>query len=275
MPLLLISPTNAYATKRLQEEALLANVELQSFDVADLAKQSFNINPSNFSLLYVRQAYPYFREVIDLAEKFKAAEKPVVDAGIAEGDLGLGKLITLQKLQASGVSTPKTNFVSTLNQIDFKSPLIAKWNYGFGGKHTYLVKNPADLDSLTKKYPSEQLLLQEFIPAEFEYKLITVGYKALPLIIKLKTNHNKFLPDFSKYEILQLQNVPEVVSLAERAAKILGRELAKVDILEAGGKLYILEVNRWPGLQTFEKLSGYNVAQAFITHLNNRADVGL
>lgn len=65
--------------------------------------------------------------------------------------------------------------------------------------------------------------------------------------------------------------IQKVVALAERAARVLGRELAKVDILEdQRGNLFVLEVNRWPGFQNFEKLSGYNVAWEFVSYLQKK-----
>ena len=62
-----------------------------------------------------------------------------------------------------------------------------------------------------------------------------------------------------------------MIALAERAARVLGRELAKVDIIQdAEGELFILEVNRWPGFQNFEKLTGYNVAGEFVGYLQKK-----
>ena len=56
--------------------------------------------------------------------------------------------------------------------------------------------------------------------------------------------------------------------IAEKASKVLGRELSKIDILEDYmGKLYILEVNRFPGLKSFEELTGFNVAGEFVKYL--------
>lgn len=270
MPLLIISPKDVYATKRLQEEADLAHIDLQIFDVADLKQMDFKIDPKDFSLLYIRQAYPYFQEIINLAKKFDTAGVPVVDRTIAEGDLGLGKLVTLQKLQESNLVIPTTNLASILKQTDFKFPLVAKWNYGFGGKQVHLIKKQEDLTILYKEYPPTQLLVQEFIPAEYEYKVVTIDFKSLPMVLKFKTKPDGFTPDFEHYEVIESNRLPQVVSLAERASKILNRELAKTDILETNGKLYILEVNRWPGLQTFEKFSNFNAVKAIIDYLNQQ-----
>src|SRR5205809_97598 len=94
--ILLISGKNIYATHRLMEEAGKANVQMQVIDVADLVALNFNIDVSKFSVLFVRQPYlngnpEYIPNIINLAKKFKAAGRRVVDSIIAEGELGQGK----------------------------------------------------------------------------------------------------------------------------------------------------------------------------------------
>ncbi len=268
MKLLLISPIRAYATKRLVAEVADQKIELTVMPIGELARLNYAVNPADYDALYIRQAYLEFdrqasaehlSKVIDVARQFKDAGKVVVDQSIAEGDLGLGKYEALKKLRQGGIQVPGTDGLSY--------PFIAKWNYGFGSKHTYLIKTPDDLKKPQQKYSSDQIIMQEFIKADFEYKLITVGYKSLPVIIKLKMNHNKFLPDLTQPQVLSINEVPAVVELAETAAKILKRELAKVDILEAGGQLYLLEVNRWPGFQHFETVSKFNVAAEFLRYI--------
>lgn len=263
MRLLLISPKPAYATRRLQAEVIKQDIELTLFDIKDLVARDFLIDPADFDAVFIRQAYPEFDRVINLAKQFTEAGKVVVDHSIAAGDIGLGKSTALNRLAEQGVIVPKP-----VTETSF--PLVAQWVYGFGGKHTYLVQNKNDLTKVKQLYSSEEIMFQEFIVAEFEYKVLTVGYKALPVIIKLKTNHNKFLPDFKKYEVISPASVPAVVELAEKSAKILKRELAKADILAVGNQYYLLEVNRWPGLRYFETMTEYNIASEFLSYIRAR-----
>jgi glutathione synthase/RimK-type ligase-like ATP-grasp enzyme len=171
-------------------------------------------------------------------------------------------------------------------------PYILKWVYGFGGQHVYLVRTKEDYNRVVQKYPLEELLVQEFIEAQYEYKVMTVGYTSLPVVLKIKTSGSSFRPDFKNYTVCHPEldsgssmndrtildssfrwndTTQKVVALAERAARVLGRELAKVDILEdQRGNLFVLEVNRWPGFQNFEKLTGYNVAGEFVRYLQKK-----
>ena len=275
--MLLVSPKKAYATKRLQEEAAALGIGLASTEIGELRRRNFQVDPADFDALYLRQAYTEFRqvvpeseleEIIGFAKKFKDAGKVVVDDSIASGDLGQGKYEALVRLQQEGAMVPKTVLLKDVPSEKISYPIIAKWNYGFGAKHAYLLKTADDLAKVAKKYSPDQILLQEFIPAGCEYKIITVGYRSLPVIIKVKTARGKFLPDLDNYEILSAAAAPEAVKLAETGAKVLKRELAKADILEANGRLYLLEVNRWPGLQYFEKAAKFNVAAEFLRYLS-------
>jgi glutathione synthase/RimK-type ligase-like ATP-grasp enzyme len=258
--------------------------------------------------LFVRQSYPYDAQVVALAKQFQAQGKRVIDQNIAQGDLGLGKFDMYQKLQRGEFPIPKTEFFHNAPRPPLKirggEGVILKWNYGFGGRGTFFVKGKSQSSAILKKYPKEELLLQEFISADYEYKVITVGFKALPVILRLKIRDSGFKPDLNKCEMISLLNLPsgqphpipprywggkkgevtgfkdyqqspalqkqikeKIITLAEQSSRVLSRELAKVDILQAGDRLYILEVNRWPGLSFFEKKTGFNVAREFVKYL--------
>jgi glutathione synthase/RimK-type ligase-like ATP-grasp enzyme len=78
-----------------------------------------------------------------------------------------------------------------------------------------------------------------------------------------------FKADFGTREVILSDEYKNVVDLAETGSRVLGRELAKTDILEDyEGKFYILEVNRSPGLRDgFEEGLGVNVVRGFLEYL--------
>jgi len=270
--LLLISPKHVYATKRLKIEAKKTGLELETVDVKDLAKRKFKVNIKKYQVLYIRQSYPFNKEVVSLAKLFQAKGKRVIDANITQGDLGLGKFDMYERLQKQAFLIPKTEcFHPNSLILNLKSKII-KWNYGFAGKGTFLVKDGSKVEKITKVYPKKELLVQEFIPADYEYKVITVGFKALPVVLRLKIKDSGFMPDLNKFEVIKTavsSPVKKAIALAEKSSRTLGRELAKVDILQAGNKFYILEVNRWPGLSFFEQKTGFNVAREFVKYLKS------
>ena len=159
-------------------------------------------------------------------------------------------------------------------------------------KGTFLIKQKSDFKKIPIMIPTKELMAQDYIEADYEYKIITVGYKALPVVLRFKFDKKKGRIVFASYSVIPSQvwsrgipyrlkakgslhsdalsrddKVRRVIKLAERASKTLGRELAKVDILEKAGKFYILEVNRFPGLESFESLTKYNAVREFINYL--------
>ncbi len=288
--ILVISSKKVYAAKRLAWEAGIRNQELRIMDMQDLITCNFQIDPNKFDALYIRDPYlkdspKYTPQIVKLAKKFKAAGKKVVDSAIADGELGQGKWADYQRLQKAGLPIPKTGLLSDYPLPTIHYPLILKWTYGFKAKNVFLIKNQQQLKNILPLHLKKEWLVQEFIKADYEYKVITVGYKALPVVLRFSTRggsasggkikDNGFRTDFKSacsVPIYGRSRQPmnrhaTIVKFAERASKILNRELAKVDILEAKGKFYILEVNRFPGLKSFEQLTGYNVFKDFFKYL--------
>jgi len=313
--ILVISSKKVYAAKRLKKEAAIANCGLRIMDMQDLVNCNFKIDLKKFDVLYIRDPYlkgnaEYLPQIIKLAKRFKAAGKKVVDSAIADGELGQGKWADYQQLQKADLPIPKTHLLSGYllppTRLDSAArlvfarakrveprrtsyPLVLKWTYGFKAKNVFLIKNQEQLKKILPLHSKKEWLVQEFIQADYEYKVITVGYKALPIILRFKIKDGGFRTDFSSHSVIlnpkcysrgeeslykdeilrsaQDDAIKEVAKLAESASRLLKRELAKVDILEVKGKFYILEVNRFPGLKSFEELTKFNVVKAFLGYL--------
>lgn len=261
--ILLVSPKTKYSTKRLIKEAAALGVPMEVLDSADLATLKFKIDPAPYRLLFMRFFdMQFLPQIKRLAEKFRRAGKKVLGNVT---DKHLGKLKTSKLLQKHHLPVPKLYNLSNL-----KYPCVVKSEHGLGSQEVFLVKNLKELLSAAKKLASKSCSIQEYIEADFEYKVVTVGYKSIPVVLRFSISSKKFKPDPNKYKVLYTKNpsARKIVRLAEKASKITGRELAKVDILQKGAKLYILEVNRWPGLKAFEAFSKFNVAREFVKYLN-------
>jgi glutathione synthase/RimK-type ligase-like ATP-grasp enzyme len=317
--ILVISSKKVYAAKQLEIEAAIANCELRIMDLADLVACDFKIDVGSFDVLYVRDPYlngsaEFLPRIVALAKRFKSAGKKVVDSTIADGEIGKGKWSDYRKLQKAGLPIPLTSINRGRGFKKYQYPFILKWVYGFKAKDVYLMKNQEQLKNILPLHPKNEWLLQKFIQAEYEYKIITIGYKALPVALRFKSKDGGFRMDFKKYQTIQTpttsprfagysslkkeerlremsedncgasppakegwlakrdgvvgaDKIKEIIQLAESASRLLGRELAKVDILESKGKLYILEVNRFPGLKSFEILTGHNTTKDFLGYL--------
>lgn len=275
--ILVISPTNVYFAKRLERECRIQShqtgfdIKCRIMDIQKLVDSKFKVDISKYESLYIRYPYlhgspKYIPNLIKLAKQFKEAGKRVFDANIVKGNIAEGKWVDYLALKKAKVSIPKTALL-TKKTIPKSWPFILKWVYGFKGKQVFLVNNQAKFDLTYNKFPKGELLVQDLVKADYEYKVITVGYKSLPVVLRFKILEGGFRVNFDKYEVLPITKIPKVVNLAQKASKVLGRELAKVDILESKGKLYVLEVNRFPGLDSFEKLTKYNAVKDFLSYL--------
>lgn len=271
--ILLISSKNSYATKRLLYEAGSMNYEFRLLDLEELINKKFKIVSKKGDILYIRNPYleckaDFLPQIIKFAKAFKKAGGRVVDENITRGDLGKGKWEDYKKLKTAGVSIPKTGLFQKLKISKIKNyDFVIKWIYGLKGRSVFLVKSVEDIKRIPSGIPKKELLVQEYIQAEYEYKVVVVGFKALSKVLKFRMLNSGFKIDYAKHQLLERSQAKKVCILAEKAAKTLGRELCKVDILERKGKFYVLEVNRFPGLEGFEELMKYNVFKAFLQYL--------
>lgn len=247
-------------------------VKCKILDVQDLLDLDFKIDITKYSTLYIRYPYlygspKYIPNLINLAKQFKKQGKLVADSNITMGKIAEGKWVDYLALKKAKISIPKTAML-TKKTIPKAWPFILKWIYGFKGKQVFLVNNQNKFEVTFNKFSKGELLVQDLIEADYEYKVVTVGYKSLPIVLRFKILEGGFRVNFEKYEVLESSRIPKVTKLAQKASKVLGRELAKVDILESKGKLYVLEVNRFPGLDSFEKLTKYNAVKDFLSYLS-------
>jgi glutathione synthase/RimK-type ligase-like ATP-grasp enzyme len=271
MRLLLIAFKNSHGAIRLQEEVSKAGVDLVLYDPHELPGVFLEIDPADFDVLYIRQFYTEDRavtEILDLAKRFKAGGKRVIDSVLAEDDYAKSnKFQNLEILSNANFPVPQSVRLSDIDQLQY--PLVIKWQYGFGGKHIYYIEEKNQLDIVTKEFPENELFAQEFIPAKYEYKVYCIGYKSLPFILQYKINPITRVSDLDVVKIIPKDELPYLVGIAERASRILGREISKVDVLETERGLVVLEVNRCPGGKVYEEATGQEYFKALLDYLSH------
>lgn len=267
--ILFISPKDKYATQRILEECAQLGVGVLHRDIDDLAKQSFDIDIALFDVLYIRQAYPYFDQAISLAKRFHAEGKYVVDSSFIQDGMEASKRSMYAALVKHEIVIPEIRNY----EINTEFPFVLKWIYGFGSKDVYLIHNSEEYQNVITTHPQQEWIHQEYINAEKEYEVYVLGGKAVPTILEYKT-HNDFQVDVkSGRGLLNAEQNPlynTILNLAEKAAEAAKKEISKVDIIERAGKLYVLEVNRGPGLISFESILSYNIARDIVKYLQTK-----
>lgn len=179
------------------------------------------------------------------------------------------KLATTQTLAVNKVPIPKTmaakfplNF--DLIKKEFKYPLIFKTVSGSFGRGVFLAKNKSelcDLSTIIEDSKKEQvnLILQEFVGAGKDLRVFVVGGKALGAMMRVarkggyKTNR-LVGGSFKPFKLNR-----ELEWLAAESAKLIGLEIAGVDILLDKKGYKICEVNSSPNFRRFEEASKVNV----------------
>jgi glutathione synthase/RimK-type ligase-like ATP-grasp enzyme len=105
---------------------------------------------------------------------------------------------------------------------------------------------------------SELLVAQEFLPTEFDWRigildrrpLFACKYFMAPghwqIIQQEKTGDGRY----GKYETLPVELAPrKAVSVALKAANLIGDGLYGVDVKQSGGNFYVIEVNDNPNIE--------------------------
>jgi glutathione synthase/RimK-type ligase-like ATP-grasp enzyme len=166
-----------------------------------------------------------------------------------------GKLNSAYERWFNGLNVPKTavGSVSSLVEIAgrFGYPVILKATDGKKGRDNYLVKTSQELTDIVAQNQDKQFVLNEFIPNDGDYRLLTLNYQVKMIILR-QSDGRSHLNNTSVGGAATVVNEGDisqaVIDLAVAAAKTEGMEVAGVDVIidKNTGTPYVLEVNRAP-----------------------------
>lgn len=233
----------------------------------------------------------YFRAVGTELEWAKLLElyakenkiKVVDEYLLAQGPLRRFKSVMGWQLLTANVNYPTTRSVSSLEELErevlkSKLPLIVKLSAG--GRHglgTFWIRSTENLTELkekllAKKDRVDSFLIQDFIENDGDYRVMVVGYKCIGGF-KRAMKEEKLVMNKSLGRSVRLDVLPdEVVEQAEKAARVLGVEVAGIDLVmeKQTGKVYVIEVNEAPQFKVFEKRTGINAAREILEYLKGK-----
>lgn len=284
MRLLLLGQHSSYGNRRIIEAGVRRGHLARSAGFGDIRISAADGGPAltadgedlvdNFDALYVRRLYPYATEAYLIAGLFQRAGKYVVNKLATKGVVS-SKTHDAIALEAAGIRVPRTVQCFTTDAFlremkSFRYPVILKGVHGALGAYVYRVESEERLRELLEKRHRGFFSLQEYLPAEFDVRVMTVGYRTIGAM-KRTVPAGDFRANIavggtgSAYPVTD-----ELRRIAEAASRALHREFAGVDILFHEGKPYVLEVNQHPGFEGFEAATGIDVAEAFIRYLERR-----
>ena len=194
------------------------------------------------------------------------------------------KLRSLQLLSRKGIGLPVTGFAHstmyTQDLIDLAggAPLVIKLLEGTQGIGVVLAETNNAAESVIEAFKGlkQNILVQEFIKEADakDIRCFVVGGKVVASMMRTgkQGDFRSNIHRGGKAE--QIKITPEERSTAIRAAKVMGLNVAGVDILRSNHGPVVMEVNSSPGLEGIEAASGKNVAECIIEFIEKNAKQG-
>ncbi|MBD3401077.1 MAG: RimK family alpha-L-glutamate ligase [Candidatus Coatesbacteria bacterium] len=187
------------------------------------------------------------------------------------------KFYTLQLLAAAGLPVVDAALVREPTELEAAAaavggcPLVLKWSRGTRGVGTALVESAAALVSQWQLSAAlEQTAhLERFHPeaAGRDRRAFVIGAR-LVACYERRAAAGEFRSNVHRGgDAVAHRPSRAETELAEASARVLGLEVAGVDLLPTADGPRVLEVNSVPGLRYVETVTGVDVAGALIDHL--------
>lgn len=278
---------NSYSIRRLRQEARKAKIQC---DVINPLDCQLVIDGQNSRTLVQSKPAPPYDVVL-----------PRIGASITEYGLSVVKHFEMQGLRAinssrsiaesrnkmrclqilteaglmvpSTVLTRSTQGLRTAVEAVKGLPVVLKILQGTQGVGVMLVHTPISMGSVidTLRTLNQDVIIQQFIVegAGRDYRVFVVGNKVVAAMMRTAPQ-GEFRSNIHRGGEANIVDLPpSYIQAAVRAAKILGLQIAGVDLMESHGGPLVIEVNSSPGLEGIEKATGLNVAAEIIRHVKS------
>ena len=194
------------------------------------------------------------------------------------------KLRASQLLARKGIGLPITGFANSpedtedLLQFVGGAPVVIKLLEGTQGVGVVLAETNKAAESVIEAFSGlkANFMIQEFIKEAggSDIRCLVVGDKVVAAM-KRQGKEGEFRSNLHRGGSATLVKLtPEERSTAVRSAKIMGLNVAGVDLLRAERGPVVMEVNSSPGLEGIEKATQKNVAGMIIEFIEKNAKQG-
>lgn len=191
------------------------------------------------------------------------------------------KMRCLQVLTQAGLRVPPTVLTRSYEGLPAAVqavrglPVILKVLQGTQGVGVMLIHTPISLGSVidTLRALDQDVILQQFIAeaAGRDYRAIVIGNRVVAAMMRTAPE-GEFRSNIHRGGSGTPVRLPrEFERAAVKAAKILGLQVAGVDLMESGQGPLVLEVNSSPGFEGIEKATGLNIAATLMKHIHEEA----
>jgi len=186
------------------------------------------------------------------------------------------KLRCLQLLAAAGLDVPRTMLVR--DGADLKAaeramgglPLVVKLVRGTQGIGVMLARTRDELASMlgTMRDLGQEFVLQEFVAESKgrDVRVLVVGGRVVGAM-RRRARKGEFRSNLHRGGEGEAVELPEAYARAAvSAARVMGLDVAGVDLLEGKDGPRLIEVNSSPGFEGMEGATGLDVAGLIVAH---------
>ncbi len=194
------------------------------------------------------------------------------------------KLRALQLLSRKGIGMPITGFANspddTNDLLEFVggAPVVVKLLEGTQGVGVVLAETQKAAESVIEAFRGlkAEFMVQEFIKEAggSDIRCFVIGDKVVASM-KRTGKEGEFRSNLHRGGTAEVIKItPEERSTAVRSARVMGLNVAGVDLLRSNHGPVVMEVNSSPGLEGIEKATGKDVAGMIIAFIEKNARPG-
>jgi ribosomal protein S6--L-glutamate ligase len=191
------------------------------------------------------------------------------------------KLRSLQLLSRKGIGLPISGFAHDVSNTEDLinmvggAPLVVKLLEGTQGKGVVLAETRKAAESVIDAFRGlkADFLVQEFIKEAggADIRCFVIGDKVVAAM-KRQAKEGEFRSNLHRGGVATVVKItPEERSTAVRAARIMGLNVAGVDLLRSNHGPVVMEVNSSPGLEGIEQATGKDVAGLLVEFIEKNA----
>jgi ribosomal protein S6--L-glutamate ligase len=212
---------------------------------------------------------------LSVVSQFALMGVPVLNGASAIGR-SRDKLRALQLLARAGLAIPRTALCRYRDEVPAAVelvgglPCIIKLVRGAQGVGVMIASTMAEVSGLldTLWTLGQEILLQELVKESRgrDVRALVIGDQ-VAASMRRTARAGEFRSNIHRGAAAARLDLPgDYARAAIRAARVVGLEVAGVDLLEAHGGPMIMEVNSSPGFEALERATGLDIATRYVEH---------
>jgi glutathione synthase/RimK-type ligase-like ATP-grasp enzyme len=252
-----LPPSRAESLRHLASVAERMAVEVEPVTRRDLARLA------EFDGLFIRETTSIDNHTYRFARRAQQEGMPVIDD--PQSMIRCTNKVYLKEiLEAAKIPAPRTRMISAKDKLQesidvLQLPIVVKAPDSSFSRGVHKADTAEELKEITERLfkDSDLLLLQEFMPTDFDWRVGVLGGSALfACKYEMARKHWQVVrydslgrASSGAVRAVALSEAPaEVLDVAVRAANLIGDGLYGVDLKESDGKVYVIEINDNPDL---------------------------